>query len=298
MVALNSILVTGSAGFLGRAFVAEFRRRGADVEFFDIADEMEKHRESAMDQQSWFEITDRRYDLVVPCAYHVGGRAGIDGNKAALAKNLMLDAALFDWSVRTGTRVLYLSSSAVYPTDMQDKHWWEPLTETVMAAGLSDADYGFAKAAGERLARNAQAQGVPVHIVRPFSGYGPGQSLDYPFPSFVKRAKERQDPFEVWGDPESKRDWIHVTDLVRGALAVVEADYQDPVNLCTGIGTSFADLARMCMAAAGYEAPIQANASAPMGVFARVGDPTRMLQFYTPQVSIQQGVEEAINGSH
>ena len=111
---MKEALVTGSAGFVGRHLGAELRRRGWDVEEWDLFE----HRD-ALDV---FRDDDApRFDLVVHCAYHVGGRAAIDGEPRLLAKNLELDAGMFDWAYRTRQRrVLYFSSSAAYPIGLQD----------------------------------------------------------------------------------------------------------------------------------------------------------------------------------
>ena len=276
---MKQALVTGSGGFVGRHMHDELRRRGW------YAMQCEILEPCYLDALDVFRDDDG-FDLIVHCAYHVGGRAGIDGNKANLAKNLHLDAAMFEWAVRTKTAVLYFSSSAVYPVNVQTKEFHRRLMERDPALAPPDGDYGFAKLAGERMAANAKALGLPVYVVRPFSGYGLDQSEDYPFPAFVKRAREKQSPFEIWGDPDSCRDWIHISDVVNGALAVVEADYREPVNLCTGKATSFRELAKLCMDATGYEAPIK-SVDGPQGVFYRVGDPTLMRKFYEPKITLE-----------
>ena len=84
-----------------------------------------------------------------------------------------------------------------------------------------------------------------------FSGYGEDQDDRFPFGAFRARARRRDDPFEIWGDGEQVRDWIHVDDFVGAILAAYEHGVDGPVNLCTGIGTSFNDLAAMFAAEAG-----------------------------------------------
>ena len=124
----------------------------------------------------------------------VGGRAKIDGNPLALAVNLELDAAMFQWALRTRPgRVVYLSSSAAYPVGLQGTRDHRPLLEGDIQVddfwpvfGTPDALYGWAKLTGERLAALARAEGVPVSVVRPFSGYSHDQSEDYPFPAFAR----------------------------------------------------------------------------------------------------------------
>ena len=47
----------------------------------------------------FFRHADDRFDVIVHAAAVVGGRAMIDGNPLALAVNLELDAALFQWAL-------------------------------------------------------------------------------------------------------------------------------------------------------------------------------------------------------
>lgn len=303
-------LVTGAAGFLGRHFAAELELRGWGVHEVDIA----RSPGCVMpgDDALWqFAHNTDRYDLVVHCAAAEPHRAAIDGKPMLLAANLQLDAAMFEWAVRTGTRVLYISSSAAYPIGFQaghipyrlheddadpDRAVTGDLLEALGPWGKlhPDANYGWSKVTGERLAAAAADHGVPVHVVRPFSGYGEDQSTVFPFPAIVDRA--RRGDLTVWGPPGQTRDWIHVSDLVAGALAVVDHDERRPVNLCTGRGTEMGDLAVLVARAAGLDpvGGVQYLEEMPTGVMYRVGDPTRMLEHYQPTVTLEEGIARAL----
>lgn len=284
------VLVTGSAGFVGRYMVDELEQRGATVYTLDLKVEG--------DMQRLLPQIDKRFDLVIHLAYHVGGRRAIDGSPMNLAANATLDAVLFDWALRTRQKqVLYFSSSAAYPIHLQNGKRPILLEETMIEYGKAlepDANYGWAKLTGERMAYAAMASGLPVHIVRPFSGYAPDQDLDYPFPSLVKRVRERQKQIEVWGSADQTRDWIHIIDVVKGALAVVESEIGVPVNLCTGIATSMSKLVRLMCREIGHKPDIKVLADMPMGVMHRVGDPALFYRIYTPRISIDQSVQEAM----
>lgn len=246
------------------------------------------------------------YDLVVHAAARAPHRAAIDGQPAATIYNRLLDAAMFEWAVRTAQRrVLYLSSSAVYPAFLQCGDGPDgppvPLAEADLDFDdLCDAPpdaYGWTKLVGEQMAAYASAAGVPTHVVRPFSGYGEDQSEDFPFGAFVARAARREDPFRVWGDGGQVRDWVHVSDVVSGALAVVEADVRKPVNLCTGVGTSVANLAEMVCRAADYAPAYHFDLTASAGVAYRVGDPARMRQLWVPKVTLADAVPAALDAA-
>jgi nucleoside-diphosphate-sugar epimerase len=145
------------------------------------------------------------------------------------------------------------------------------------------------------LASHAREAGLKVHIFRPFSGYGSDQALDYPFPSFIDRAKRKANPFHIWGSGEQVRDFIHIDDVVNGAIAGCNSEIE-VANLCTGIGISFNELAKMMARVADYEPTFQHLPSEPSGVHCRVGDPTLMKSFYTPKISLLEGIERTFAG--
>ena len=107
-------------------------------------------------------------------------------------------------------------------------------------------------------------------------------------------ARERQDPFEIWGDGSSTRDWIHIDDLVGATIALLDADVTGPVNLGWGRATSFDDLARIVCTAAGYRPQLKHRTDAPQGVHHRVSDPSRMLNHFVPAITLEEGVRRAI----
>lgn len=257
-------LITGSQGFVGRHFEAELERRGWDVQVCDVR--------FGLDATFVFRVEGDYFDLVVHAAARAPHRVAIDTQPASHIHNRMLDAAMFDWAVRTGQgRVLYLSSCAV----LDEK---------------PDA-YGRCKLAGEDVAQHARDAGVPVTVVRPFSGYGEDQSEDFPFGAFIGRARRREDPFELWNGA-AVRDWIHIDDVVAGALAVVDSGTEEPVSLCTGIGTTCADVAALAAKVAAYKPQFVVRGGT--GADYRVGDPTMLHQYYKPSVSLAEGVERAL----
>lgn len=285
----KTALVTGHQGFIGSHMIKELTKRGYRVLGVD--------KSAVDDAKRFFARSVDRFDLVVHAAYVVGGRATIDGTNTALIENTLLDSMLFDWALRTKQKsLLYFSSSAAYPTHLQDPTCNKILREDdirLHSPYPPDANYGWAKLTGEKMAKVYAENGGRVHVVRPFSGYSEDQSLDYPFPSIVRRATSGD--FVVWGPKGQTRDWTHVDDVINGALAIVDNDVRDPVNLCTGIGTEMGQLMKMVVARwTGYDVDITYDESKPTGVFYRVGDPTKLHQFYQPTITIEEGVSRAI----
>lgn len=296
---MTRALVTGSEGFLGRHFTLALLQQGYQVAGVDIA---------ALNPVNALTLfadptPTTRFDLVVHCAARSPHRAAIDGEPVAVGSaNLQLDAALFGWALLADpSHLLYISSSAVYPVGLQDGSVNVPLCEEWVSTsdssvGMPDAVYGWTKLTGEVLAERYRATGRRITVVRPFSGYGSDQSGLFPFGAFRDRASARMDPFRVWGGGRQVRDFIHVDDLVAGALAAVASGVAGPVNLCTGVGTSMIELADLFTRHAGYSPSIQLVGDAPEGVNYRVGNPDRLNEFYRPKIDIERGVALALEG--
>lgn len=284
-------LVTGSSGFLGRHFVAALQQRGYEVRRVDVSER------EPWDARDYFRHVNTHVDLAIHCAAIVGGRQKIEGAPMDLAVDLSLDAECFQWAMRTRPgRLVYISSSAAYPVSLQTD-WCRARGRRLQENDIDldnvetpDLLYGWSKLTGELLARHAREAGVPVTVVRPFSGYGADQDETYPFRAFLERARRGEDPFVVWGDGEQVRDFIHVSDVVGATLAAAKKGIDGPINLGTGRPTSFNALADLMCRAAGYRPRIEHQTDQPAGVRFRVADPMLMLGLYEPKVSLEAAV--------
>jgi nucleoside-diphosphate-sugar epimerase len=280
------ILITGNKGFVGKYFTEELSELpNVSITGADIKD--------GIDCRDLFKKDNTQYDLVIHLAAIVGGRESIEGRPLAVADNLSIDSEFFQWCLKTQPRkVVYFSSSAAYPVSLQcDQNIkLKEFDVNLRFPGAPDMTYGWSKLVGEYL-----AQFVPnVYIFRPFSGYGWNQDLTYPFPMYIKRAVERNDPFEVWGSGNQTRDFIHMKDVVGAVLAAVREGITGPTNLGLGRSTSFLQLAKLVSEAVGYTPEIKTNPDKPVGCMFRVSDNKKMLEFYTPKITLEQGIDEAV----
>src|SRR3990167_8115268 len=139
-------------------------------------------------------------------------------------------------------RVLYISTSVSYPKVMQDRGKHMAMKEEYLdlahseLIGLPESIYGWIKLAGEYLAVvAAKKYGMSVVCVRPFSGYGEDQDLNYPIPSIAARAVKRENPLVVWGSGNQGRDFIYIDDFV-SALRVAIQKITDGGAVNIGIG--------------------------------------------------------------
>lgn len=277
--------ITGIDGFVGRHMARLLKEeRGWSVVGVDY------ERGTRLEDMVRYETT--RYDLVVHAAAAGPNRAAIDSQLANFPYNVGLDATMFEWAIRTKQpRFVYFSSCAVYSPTLMGTN--DPFREHILGGEPFDV-YGSTKRIGERMAQQARKAGVGVLTVRPFSGYGEDQSLDFPFQAFVQRARSKEDPFTIWGNADQVRDWIHIDDICQAVYTLVGyGPFTEPINLCTGVGTSMLELKDLICKAAGYAPQTMVDQKAPMGMYWRVGDPGLLHNFYMPKISIEEGVARA-----
>jgi nucleoside-diphosphate-sugar epimerase len=289
-----NILITGSHGFVGRAFRRALPH--ANLTLVDL--------KQGVDCRKFFQLEKKQYDLVIHLAAVVGGRMLIENEPLALAVDLAIDAEFASWAMRTKQPYLvYFSSSAAYPIELQTLTKKRRLKEKDInfnKIGKPDMTYGWSKLTGEMLMNYLREEDTKVLTLRPFSGYGTDQDLDYPFPSIIERAIMNANPFNIWGKATTTRDFIHIDDIVDAVITMVRNDCNQTVNLCTGRPTTFMDLATIALKVLGHEKTHRKNfkvlTDKPAGVAYRVGDPTMMSDYYTPKISLEEGVERAIRG--
>jgi UDP-glucose 4-epimerase len=241
-------------------------------------------------------------------AYHlasiVGGRAKIDGDPLAVGLDLGIDSAFFLWAAKVNRpkRILYASSSAAYPVNLQTEDKEIALSEDMIdfENGLSSPDftYGWSKLTGEYLARIAHRNyDLNVAVIRPFSGYGEWQEPVYPTPAIAMRAAAKMKPLYVWGTGEQSRDFVHIDDCITCMiLATEKINDGTAVNIGTGKPTSFLELAALMADIVGYETEVIGRAGKPVGVASRYCNPefTRNVLGFYPTISLREGMSRVI----
>lgn len=314
---MNNVLITGGAGFVGKHFVKRLLADGCRVTVIDnlcstgsrFPDEHPNLICIKLDCRTFFANSSLcEFDTVIHLAAVVGGRLKIDGDPLAVATDLAIDADLFNWLSRVPKKpqLLYFSSSAAYPIRWQQRPALPGgLTESLLrfdgvhqGVDFPDQTYGWSKLCGEYLAAVASRQyGLDVKIYRPFSGYGPGQSFDYPFPSIVRRVMNGENPVTVWGSGDQLRDFIYIDDVVDAVLETKNRLASgEALNLGSGVGVSFKELALRTAHVLGREITIVNNPTKPEGVFARVADVTKMSRFYTLKIPLEEGIRCVAEG--
>jgi nucleoside-diphosphate-sugar epimerase len=152
--------------------------------------------------------------------------------------NVLATQRLLEAIVHTGgslRRLVYASTSSVYGR-------FGSGDESLPTKPISP--YGVTKLAGENLCRAyADAEGLPLVILRYFSVYGPRQRPDMGYHRFIE-AMLRSEPIVVCGDGLQVRGNTYVSDCVSATLAAVEAQPGEVYNVGGGETASVWDILR------------------------------------------------------
>jgi GDP-4-dehydro-6-deoxy-D-mannose reductase len=190
--------------------------------------------------------------------YHLAALASVAGSwerpGTALSENTLATLNLLE-AVRTQTpdaRVIVVGSGEVYgrPAAL-------PVDED--APLRPQNPYAVSKAAVDLLAAMyADAHGLAVVRVRAFNHAGPRQSTDYVVASLTRQVAAGlaagENPVRVvTGNPEPRRDFTDVRDVVLAYRALAASAPPDAYNVCSGRATSVAELIALLRDVTGRE---------------------------------------------
>lgn len=187
---------------------------------------------------------------------------------------------------------LYVSTIGVYsPADVMSE-------DDVWNGFPSKHDWygGWAKRMGEVQLESYEIQyGLKNHsIIRPANVYGPHDDFSETsmvIPSLIKRIYNKENPFVVWGDGTSIRDFIYSEDVAKAMIFAVKNEINEPLNVGSGVGVSIKDLVNTVIEISGYKPEIVWDVSKPSGDKQRILNTKRLTDYgFKPTVSLKEGL--------
>jgi GDP-4-dehydro-6-deoxy-D-mannose reductase len=313
-------LVTGAAGFVGQWLCRALLADGWDVVGAGIAAAPANGIMSADEKRAvaW-SLADVRHQADVArvveqakpdAVFHLAGVSFVPDAQGdpGLAYDInVLGAARLLHEVRTRHRagvldpvVLVVGSSEQYGRPLVQR----PFRETDPQLPMSV--YAASKAAQEIVALEAsRSDGVRVIATRSFNHSGVGQAEHFLLPALVHRVlsiRDGGDPVLRIGNGDTVRDFLHVRDVVRAYVALVESGTPGEVyNVCSGEGARVRDMAKRVLAAAGVNARIEVEPSLVRKVEVPwlVGDPAKIRSAtgWSPALSCNDIIDDLINAA-
>jgi GDP-L-fucose synthase len=293
----EKIYVAGHAGLVGSAIVRQIEKVGtsswigASRAEFDLCD-----RESVFD----FMLTNKP-DAVIIAAAKVGG---IVANSTFpvefLSENVQVQTNLMDAAHKFNVeKLVFLGSSCIYP-----KFAPQPINEDSLLTGpLEETNeaYAIAKIAGVKLVQAYRKEfGRKWSSAMPTNLYGPGDNFDlqtsHVLPALMRKFHEAtasgDDSVTLWGSGSPKREFLHVDDLARAILFLLEG-YDDAVaiNVGTGVDLEIRELANLISDVTNYSGEVKWDTSKPDGTPRKLLDVSRINSLgWRSEITLEQGV--------
>lgn len=308
MTGFKKIVCVGGAGFLGSEIIRQFKPLADHIVVIDnfrtgFRDRRElEYVEVVEGDVCNFESDWVRAFRSADLAIHLAANINTPWSVKYATEDYELNA--------TGTRnvvsaciaadvpkILYASSAAVYGAVVEERL---PISEEIYPEPASP--YAKSKLQGEiEVLSAARTYDFDAHCLRMFNIYGPRESastLDEVllYSLYVLRGRE----IPIFGEPKDQvRDYISVRDVARAFVLAAQSDEKGAFfyNICTGRGTSFAELLHIIERETGIKSNIKILPLRP-GELTKswgVNGKAKEVIGFEPQVKIEEGVKDMIS---
>lgn len=267
------IVVTGGAGFLGRAVCRVLHDRGVSAERLFVPRRRDFDLTFEADVKRLYETA--RPDVVIHLAAEVGGiGANMEQPGRFFYANMAMGLHLVEHARRHGLeKFVHTGTVCAYP-----KHCPIPFREEDLWNGYpeeTNAPYGVAKKAIFVMLDGYRRQyGLKSAVVLPVNLYGPWDNFDpsssHVIPALIRKCEEarltRAAEVVCWGTGSATREFLYVDDAAEGIVRAAEVMEEPlPINLGGGVEIAIRDLVAKIATACDYTGTITWDTSKPDG---------------------------------
>ncbi|MCL4111985.1 UNVERIFIED_CONTAM: hypothetical protein GTU68_062416 [Idotea baltica] len=262
---MNTVLVTGGAGFLGSHLCDRLIERGDDVICIDNFFTGTKANVAHLLDHPRFELI--RHDIVHPIyveadrIFNLACPASPEAYQFNPIKTIKTSTVgtvnVLGIAKRCRARILHASTSEVYgdpDVHPQPESYWGH----VNPIGPRSC-YDEGKRVAESLMMNYHAaHNVEVRLIRIFNTYGPRMDPNdgRVVSNFITQAL-RGEPLTVYGDGSQTRSFCYCDDLIEGMIRMMDQDEEiGPVNIGNPVENTMLELAEQVLQATGSKAKV------------------------------------------
>ena len=295
----SKIYLAGHRGLVGSALLRLLQAEGYGNLVLRTSSQLDLRDQGAT--AAFFR--EERPQYVLLAAAKVGGIVANQSFPAQfIYENLMIQNNVIHCAYLAGvSKLLFLGSSCIYPRLAA-----QPIREEALLTGPlepTNEPYAIAKIAGIKMCQSYNRQyGTRFICAMPTNLYGPNDNFDlttsHVLPALLRKFHEAKRDgaasVTVWGSGTPYREFIHVDDVARASLFLME-QYEgwDPVNIGTGEELSIAELAQRIAATVGFTGEIRFDASKPDGTPRKLCDVTRIHELgWQHRITLDQGLRD------
>ena len=305
----SKIFIAGHNGMVGSAIMRNLSSNGYKAIYFADRKHLDLLNQQSVDR--WFK--ENEIDVVVDAAAKVGGIHSNNTYRADfIYENLQIQNNLINSSHKHGVKkLLFLGSSCIYP-----KFADQPIKEEYLLTSpleYTNEPYAIAKIAGIKMCESYYKQhGCNFISIMPTNLYGPNDNFhpdnSHVLPALLRKFHEAKQAscsvVNVWGTGKAKREFLHVDDLAKAAVFILENVNAEDIysknishlNVGSGEDISIADLAKTISNTVMYEGEIQFELNKPDGTLRKLMDNSIIKSFgWKPTISLEEGLKSTYN---
>ena len=190
-------------------------------------------------------ILNKKFDYIFHCASYGQPKKWENNESKTIYLNINLVKKILEHSVKNKSRILYLSSAAVYKIP-KDKKIVNENSSLDVGKFPGEIIYANSKIIGEQLCKIYKKKyNLPIYIVRPAHTYGPGQDFkDHRFiPQILKRALTEKKIY-LLNNGKSVRTWAYIADIIIMLFNIVQYGKSLTYNVSGKNHKSFYEIAK------------------------------------------------------
>ncbi|HJP58679.1 MAG TPA: GDP-L-fucose synthase [Gemmatimonadaceae bacterium] len=296
----SRVFVAGHRGLVGSALVRELEKRSYETLITRTRAQLDLRDQDAVSDF----FRDECPEIVFMAAARVGGiHANNTERWEFLFENLQIQNNVLGAGMANRVeKVVFFGSSCVYPK-LAD----QPLREDYLLTGPlepTNEPYAIAKIAGLKLVEAAnQEYGCRWLSLMPTNLYGPGDNFDlessHVLPAMIRKFHEAKarasrgvsEPARLWGTGSALREFLHVDDLARASVDLMEQGGSGLYNIGSGEELTIRELANEVARVVGYNGPIEWDSSKPDGTPRKLLDSSKVRGLgWSPSISLRDGL--------
>lgn len=290
----KKIVLIGSAGFIGTALHQQLLAKKMEV----VPVACSSTNSMRLDKDaSWLSYLIKDADAV----YLTAGRTGGVGRMAKdplsfVLPNVRIQMNVMEACIRNGVKRLITGQSITgYPNTPH------PVREDEYGEGELHPMYfvpGNAWRFVDKVA--AMMKELEVVFVRPSNVYGPRNDFDpvtsHVIEATIRKVKERQDPFVIWGNGEETRDPTYIEDLAEAMTLCLDCP-PGAYNIGTGQSVSVNQMVEILLKHANFRPTLEYDTTKPSAIQTRYLDCTKARDVlgFVPKVGIEEGLKRTFD---
>ncbi len=297
------ILITGSAGFIGKSLVDQLVPNNKIIGIDDLSS---GHRSNIINHKNYkFYKGDcadenilkkiKNIKIIIHLAGQSSGEKSFENPKVDFEKNVSTTVSLLNFANKFKCKhFIFASSMSVYGNNYKNKIKESDKTDPI-------SFYGISKLNAEKYIKKYSDKNINYTILRLFNVYGSNQKLGNLKQGIIRIYLSQilnSKSLIIKGSKNRYRDFIHINDLIKYFELIINNKlfFNQTFNVGTGKKTTIQSLVSLIKKEIQFKFKIKYTKGTKDDQFGVVADPKKLIKFskYKCKIGLNKGLKEMV----